>query len=1096
MLKKRILQLFMIVLLPFAAMAQVTNGTITGTVKTAEGKELEGAAITATHLPSGSVYATISKKGGVFNLPGLRTGGPYKLKIDYVGLKSEVFEDFYIALGEPFTISSILNADTKNLSEVVVATIKKKPTVDKVGVSTQIGQRQLTTLPTISRSITDFTRVTPQANGNSIAGRDARFNNVQVDGANLNNNFGLSTDFLPGGGTPISIDAIEELSVNISPFDVRQGAFTGAGINAITKSGTNTMRGSIYGLYRDETFNGTNVKGTKLTLSPSTNKTFGATLGGPIIKNKLFFFISAEADERSVPGIPWSPTGGSGAGNVSSTHRDSLQKLSNFLRTNYGYETGAFDNFDNFITKSRRLLAKIDWNINKSHKLTVKYSDLKNNEDQQLNGFSTSFSGGATFTVRNGTGTTTIGGNRVPNTRFSNRSMSFQNSNFEFENIVRTATAELNSNFSGKFSNQFLATATKIQTTRVFDGGVFPAIDILNNDGQNYMFAGTDPFSNNNQVLNDIYSVTNNFTYYAGKHTLTAGGTYEYQRVGNMFMGASQSWYLFNSLNDLITNQAPAGYSLTYSLVPGKSAVFAAELKIGQLGAYIQDEININSKFKLIAGIRADKPIYLENPAENPQITALTFTGSDGKPTNYNTGRWPTNRTLLSPRVGFRWDVYGDKKLVVRGGTGIFTGRIPFVWLTNMPSNSARVQNNVTITNLTDLQNYKFNPNPSAYQNRFPTTAGSFLPQAFVVIDPNFKFPQVWRTNIAFDKELGNGFSMSAEALFTKDVNGVLMRNLNEKAPDSRLVGSDNRPIYSATTTSLRRVYNNVNSAIVLENTNKGYSGTFTLGLTKAATKGFYGSVAYNYSIGADVSANPGSTAGAVWGNNATIGTQNSQEMYQSSFILPHRVVGNLSYRIEYAKHLATTIGVFFEIASQGSYTFTYNGDLNRDGNNSDLMYIPKDPSDIIFVAQTASGTTTARTAAEQSAAFFQFIENSPYLKSRKGQYAERNGAFLPMFQRVDVRLIQDIFTKIGARKHTLQITADILNFPNLLSNQWGDRQIVALNNPLRPTGNLVNGQPTFNMTQVNGQLLTSPIQTANSISSTWGLQLGIRYIF
>lgn len=1092
--------LLCIALMPLGILAQVTTGTITGTVKTKEGKNLEGASVTATHNPSGTVYSTIVKKSGNFNLQGLRTGGPYTIKIDYVGLNSEVINDVFIALGEPYTLSSVLTDKSDKLTEVVVTGVKRRVTVDKTGASTQISQRQLTTLPTISRSITDFTRLTPQANGNSFAGRDGRYNNIQIDGANLNNNFGLSTDALPGGGAPISLDAIEELSVNISPFDVRQGQFTGAGINAITKSGTNTLKGSVYGLYRDETFNGTKVENNTLTLTPSTNKTFGATLGGSIIKNKLFFFASFETEERSVPGIPWSPAGGSGAGNVSTTSRDSLAKLSNHLSTKFGYNTGAFDNFSNFITKSRRMLARIDWNIHKNHKLTLKYSDYDNNDDQQLNNTSISFAGGANFTVRNGMTTSSI--NSLPNSRFGRLSMSFQNSNYRFRNIVRTGTAEINSNFRNKLSNQLLFTYSKIQSTREFDGGVFPAIDILNDNAQNYMFAGTDPFSNNNDVINDVLSITNNMTYNAGKHTITGGFNYEYQRVGNMFMGASQSWYLFNSLNDLITNQAPAGYSLTYSLVPGKSAVYAADLRLGQLSFYIQDEINFSPKFKLTFGLRTDQPRYLEQPLENPQISNLTFPGKDGSPTKYTTGRWPLQKVLFSPRIGFRWDVKGDKDLIVRGGTGIYTGRIPFVWLTNMPQNSAMFQANQTVTNTTALQNYKFNPNPSAYLANFPTAAGTFVPQAFVLIDRNFKFPQVWRSNLALEKQLGNGFAMNMEVLFSRDVNAVAMRNANEKAPDTRFTGSDTRPRYSVTGNSaaalaLRRNYTNISSAIVLENTDAGYSGTFTIGFSKTATKGLFGAIAYNYSTAADITANPGSTALSVWNGNATVGTQNSQEIHFSQFIVPHRVVGNMSYRVEYAKHFATTVGMFFEVAQQGSYTFVYNGDMNGDGNNAaDLMYVPRSPSEINFVAQAASGTTTAKTAQEQSDAFFQFIENTPYLKDRRGMYAERNGALLPMFARVDLRIVQDFFAKFGNRKHTLQLTADILNFPNMLSKNWGIRDQVVMRNPLIPAGVNGAGQQTYRMTQIGGQLPTSPIQTANSILSTWGMQFGIRYIF
>ncbi|MEN9458862.1 MAG: hypothetical protein RL135_1456, partial [Bacteroidota bacterium] len=485
--------------------AQVTTSSISGVVKTADGQPIEGASLVAVHTPSGTQYSTLAKKGGVFTLPGLRTGGPYTLKITFTGLKVETVNDIYLLLGEPYVINPTLIDESKVLSEVVVNALKKKTSGDKSGgASTVINQRLLSTMPTISRSINDFTRLTPQANGTSFAGRDGRFNNTQIDGANLNNNFGLSSDPLPGGGAnPISIDAIEEVSVNIAPFDVRQSGFTGAGINAVTKSGTNTIKGTIYGLYRNQDYNGTNVGSVKLpALVKSSNKIFGATIGGAIIKNKLFYFASYEEEERSQPGITFSPRGGSGAGNVSNTSVDSLNKFANALRTKYGYDPGSFDNFPNFSTKNTKILAKIDWNINNNHKLTLKYSDLTSYNDAQLNGSS----------IPNNPSFTPAGAprslNRLPNNRFSLNSMSFSNSNFKFKDVVRTGSLELNSNFGGKFSNQFIATFSKIQATRSIDGGYFPTVDIFNNNGQNYMSAGSDPFTRNNDVKNDVFNVT------------------------------------------------------------------------------------------------------------------------------------------------------------------------------------------------------------------------------------------------------------------------------------------------------------------------------------------------------------------------------------------------------------------------------------------------------------------------------------------------------------------------------------------------------------------------------------------------------------
>ena len=483
------------VFISLLSFAQVTTSSISGTVKDKNGSGLEGATITATHIPTGTVYNTISKRGGVFNLPNVRIGGPYRLKVEFVGQKAYEVEGFSLLLGEPYDIKVDMSDDVKQITEVVVTGGKRRGAGDKTGATTNINQRLITTIPTISRSLTSFTALTPQSNGNSFAGRDGRYNNLQIDGANLNNNFGLNPSPLPGGANqPISVDAIEELSVNISPFDVWQGNFTGAGINVVTKSGTNQFKGSAYGLLRTEKMNGKNAGSVKITnISQSTSKIYGATIGGPIIKNKLFFFLSGERETRDVPGITFTPKGGSGAGNISNTPIDSLSKLSNHLRTKYNYETGAFDNFPNFITENYKLLGKIDWNLSKVHKVTLRYQELSGNDDQPLNG--SSVPNASSFLPAGGSSIT-----RLPQNRFSNNSMSFNNSNYSFKDIVRSGAFEINSSKSGTWANQFITTFTSIRATRATNGSLFPGVDIFNGAGNNYMSFGTDPFTNNNDV--------------------------------------------------------------------------------------------------------------------------------------------------------------------------------------------------------------------------------------------------------------------------------------------------------------------------------------------------------------------------------------------------------------------------------------------------------------------------------------------------------------------------------------------------------------------------------------------------------------------
>jgi outer membrane receptor protein involved in Fe transport len=1092
-------------LVSMAAFAQVTTSSISGTVKDKSGTGLEGATVTATHTPTGTVYQTISKKGGVFVIPNARIGGPYKLKVEFVGQKAYEVEGFSLALGEPYDLKVEMGDDVKQITEVVVTGGKRRGAVERTGASTNINNRLITTVPSINRSLTDFTRLTPQANGSSFAGRDPRLNNTQIDGANLNNNFGLSNDPLPGGGNqPISLDIVDEISVNVAPFDVTQGNFTGAGINVVTKSGTNRFRGSAYTFYRDETFNGEKVASTTLPAATArTNKIFGGTFGGPIIKDKLFFFAGGEYELESRPGITWTPTGGSGLNNISRVTVADLKTVSDYVRSKFGYETGGFDNFNNFETKNYKVFGRIDWNVNRIHRLTVRYNEMIGDQDIATN--ATSIPNNPNYSVPGGSGTRT----NLPQGRFSAFAMSYQNSLYAFRNIVRNAALEVNSSKGGMWANKFIATYTQNKTTRTTPSTLFPFIDIFDGAGNNYISLGREPFSNNNDVTNRIFNVTNNFNYFLGKHTFTFGGTYEQQFVGNMFMPGSQSYYMYRNINDFLNNAAPVAYSYTYSLVPDKTddngGVYSANVKAGQLGLYVQDEINVNDRLKVTLGLRVDKSIYLERPLENPTIKAFTFPNSEGKATNYSTGQWPAQKFLWSPRVGFRWDVMGDKSMIVRGGAGIFTGRFPFVFLTNMPSNSQMYQGNVTVTS--GLGSYLFNPNPNAYRGNFSSVAGGPLPTgaALVLVDKDFVFPQVARFNLAVDKRLGKGWSVTFEAIVNKDINAIIMRNANELAPDTRFTGVDGRPRYSLTgngtaAVALRRLYPVLPTAIILENTNKGGGFQLSAQVNKALGNGWSAMAAYTFTAMMDVTSNPGSTAASVWNSNPTINTQNTQELGMAQGAIPHRFIGFISYSFKYAKHFATNVSLWYEGSSQNNFSYVYQNDMNGDGNAADLMYIPRNQSEIIFVPITGA---TPYSAQAQWEAFDKFIENSS-LKKRRGQYVSRNEALYPWVHNLNAQIQQDFFiTTKGGTRHTLRLQADVINFANLINRNWGVRYL----NYQGGTGNITPlifdsadpaGAPRYRMQTVatTGQLPTKPYQLNRSISSVWGMQIGVRYLF
>jgi outer membrane receptor protein involved in Fe transport len=1098
---KRLSILLIAISASFYGFAQVTTSSMNGTVKDNNGQPLAGATITASHVPSGTNYSTLSSKDGVFNLQGLRVGGPYTVKIDFVGLKSAVFENIVLQLGEPYSVNAVLDISQQIMENVIVSGRTRRAAPEKAGMSSVINNRLLTTIPTISRSVTDFIRVTPQANGTNLGGRDARYNNITVDGANLNNNFGLSTDPLPGGGNnPVSLDAIEEVSVSLAPYDVRQGNFTGGNIAAITKSGTNTFHGTAYYYWQNQNLRGSDIAGQKASNPAFKSNVYGGSIGGPIIANKLFFFVNGEYEEKPPSaGITWTPKGGSGEGNISAVPVDSLQAVQNYLNTTYKFDPGVYDNFPAFQNTNHKILGKIDWNISSKHKLTLKYSDFKGLQD-----FLPSQSGGIA-----GTDIATYG------PKFSATAMGFGHIIYTQEDIVRSGSVELNSHLKSKMSNQSLATFTKIQSDKTHDGATFPFIDFMGatpGDKRNYISAGNEPFNgNNNKVHNDVLTVTDNFYYYVGKHSLTFGASYEYQKVGNMFMAGSQGYYLYNSVSDFVSNRAPVKFAQTYSLIPGQEAVFSAQLKIGQLGVYAQDEINVSPGLKFTIGLRMDQPIYPEQPLENPATAALSFKNLDGETIRYS-GKFPKATALFSPRAGFRWDVYGDRRLILRGGTGLFTGRIPFVYLTNIPTNSGMYQFSAKVLSTSagvDMNDFLFNPDPHAYNPNynkqlatkyptyFPTTAGTVPSTSVVFTDPDYKFPQVWKTDFGFDQQIGKTWKVTVEALYTKDINATFMYDANQKAPDATVTtGSSTREYYSST--AARKIYPSVTNAIVLSNTHKGSSFVFTTQLEKTFSKGLYGSLAYTYTYAANITENPGSQAASVYNANVTGGTLNDFELAYANFAVPHRIVGFVGYNIQYLKHLATTVSLIYEGSANGTYSYVYNGSVNNQGQNSaNLIYVPTDAtksSEILFKNNVVY-TSGTYTATQQAQIFEDYIKQDPYLSKHRGQVVERNGAKRPWYNRVDMKLLQDIFTNVGSRRHTIQISADIYNLANLINNDWGARKIYTVNNPLK-VESVTNGIPTFSITSYNGAPVNKTFINTISTSSTWSMQLGVRYIF
>lgn len=1076
--------------------AQVTTSSIAGVIKDQSNAPLEGATVSVTHLPTGSQYGTITQSNGSFNIYNMRPGGPYKIEVSYIGYETKTVDNVMLVLGETYIINGKLAESGQQIEEVQV--IGEKSFLlnsDRTGASTNINSRTLNRLPSFSRSITDFTRLAPQANGNGFAGRDGRFNNLQIDGANFNNGFGLSSDPLPGGGNqPISLDAIEEVQINVAPYDVRQTGFTGAGINAVTRSGTNEFTGSVYGFFRPKSFNGLKVGDNKLNENVRTSSVIGgARLGGPIIKNKLFFFANFEYENKESAGNTWiAARPGVEGQNVARTTAEDLELVRNHLITKYGYDPGRYENYaPTYNNKNIKALLRLDWNINNNNKLTLKYNQMSGTNDQGANANS--------------------GPNpRAKSARISLNSISFENANYSFKNTVSSLTAELNSSINNKMSNQFLATYSRIQDTRTTPGSIFPFVDIWK-DGDNYMSFGTELFSYNNDVINHNFTFTDNLSYVMGKNAFTAGVSFQTMSYGNSYLRMGTSYYRYKSVQDFINDSVPTSFGITY---PYEGQETYAKVKFGLAGIYIQDKLTLTDRLNITLGIRADMAIFLDKPLANPVVDTLKLLDKDGNQTTYTTAQWPKSVPLFSPRVGFNYDVKGDRTLQLRGGTGIFTGNIPFVWFTNMPTNAGVIQNTLEpVDNATLAKITRFDKDPYYWVNQlpasFPKQPNTKAPGSLALVDRDFKMPQVWRSNIGAEYKLGaSPLVASMDLIYTKDLVGIYQFNANRKAASSKLnYAGDNRDYW---VNSGNARYNPATGAIipVLSNTDKGYSAAATLGVSLNNWKGLSGGVFYTYTDSRDITGNPGSAAGSAWSNNYSVNDPNEQLLGYSQYAVPHRVVGNLSYRIEYADHLATTFSVFYQGSNQGRFAYTYANDINSDGVTLDLLYIPNNSSELNFADIKDSKGEVLYSIQQQKDAFDKFVAGDKGLSNSKGKYVDRNSGLMPWFNRWDVRIMQDIFTNIGKnnRRQTLQISLDIINVANLLNSKWGVyKQLNAGSDYnyglLRVSSVTPEGVPTFTMNTITDSagktvLPDSPYRDNFGVVSTWGMQLGLRYIF
>lgn len=1094
-----------------SAFAQVTTSGLNGRVSDESGAPVVGAAVVATHTESGTKYAAVSNEQGRFVINGMRAGGPYSVEVSCLGFQTVTYTDIKLQLAESFSLNASLKEDKLMLGEaIVIATPASKFSSEKTGAATNISRSEINALPTVSRSITDVTRLSPYGgNGMSFAGTDGRTANFTVDGANFNNNFGL-TDALPGGGNPISIDAIEELQVVVSPYDVRQSNFIGGGVNAVTKSGTNTFKGSAYVYHRNENMRGNKAAGVEIPTAREKDRqtVYGLTLGGPIIKNKLFFFVNAEYVSTPTTAITWRATKegkGDASKNLSYTSIADMERVSEHVLKKYGYDTGSYSDFP-ADEHNVKVLARIDWNINDANRLAVRYNYTGN-----LSWFGpnlTSMDGG----TRSGFGRTSL------------YSMAFANSMYSKNQTVHTVSVDLNTRISDNLSNQLLATFSKLDDIRGSNSDEFPFIDIQDGSGTNtqYMSLGYELFTWNNAVHNNVFNLKDDLVYYVGNHKITGGLNYEYQMADNAYMRNGTGYYRYKSVDAFIEGAAPEVVCLTYGYDGEKAP--AARVQFHQVGLYAQDEWTPLDNFKLTYGLRLDG-LFFDNGdlMTNNAIKEIAYFPKKYGYTeqHIDTGKWPNANVSVSPRVGFKWDILEDKSLSLRGGTGLFLGRLPLVFFTNMPTNSGMVQYQAQIGPSTKYL-------PSAVQDKYGNVAGVLeqfkgglvtnadgkattqalldkligmgypesissetgtVPSSISAVDPKFKMPQVWKTSLAVDYKIPTPFpfTVSAEGIFNKTVNGVTISDWSMRPVNGfvRWQGVDNRPIYPSN-------FRAATKAFVLENTNKGYgySASVTVNMRPIENLGLMAS--YTRTGSKETTGMPGNNAESAFTSITSVDGPNYLGLHNSQYVTPDRFVVSATYSDKGNNHFSL---IWESFRGGFNYSYATTNDMNGDGYNYDTIFIPTDEQVANREFRFASDSDRDR--------FMDFVHNDPYLSKNQGKYAEAYSVYNPWTNRLDFSYKHDFKFNVGKSTNTIQLSLDIKNVLNLFYHRWG---VMKQLNPdftdtygygriLKYESTDAEGYPVFSTPKkVSGN--TQSFVPVTGIGQCWYASVGIKYLF
>lgn len=1109
---KRMRSFFAVVMLVIAATvnAQVTTSSMSGKVVDQSNEAIIGATIQAIHEPSGTHYGAITNVDGRYSIQGMRAGGPYKVEVSYVGYQSVVYKSINLQLGENYVLDANLKESTELLDEVVITASKSSNMKsDRAGAVTNVDAARMSEVPTVSRSMNDIMRLTPQGanigSGFSVGGGNYRQSYVTVDGAAFNNAFGIGSN-LPAGGSPISLDALEQISVSTTPFDVRQSGFTGGAINAVTKSGTNEFKGTAYMYTSNTHLTGNKVEDYELTRNRDHSTTYGASLGGAIIKNKLFFFVNGEYQDNVQAG----PSGiaRSGANDEWSTngivHRPfentttvggrtfvGMNNISQYLSEKYNYNPGRYQGYS-LETPSYKIMGRLDWNINNNNKINFRFTHTHSKYSSNPSSSTTPFKDSIIYPggVDGSAGKSSSG-------RTANAGMYFESSRYMQEQNFTSIASEWNSKW-GAINNALRFTYSYQNEPRTYEGGTFPTVDILD-QGSLYASFGPDPFTEGNLRQVKTFVITDEFNFSSGIHNFMGGIQFESNKAVNGFMQAGSGYYVYSSWDDFVNNRAPAAFGVTYSNT-GDGSQFLANMKYQQLSFYLQDQMNITDNFRLTAGVRFELPIYPELKNNyNKNFAQIDFDGY-----HYATDQLPSSYQLTaSPRIGFNWDLTGERKYVLRGGSGYFIGRLPFVWLVSAVGNANCGQS----TYYYEQKDAKYGQ-PSFHTSvadmlkdpnlNLPAATDPAAPSGATIIDRDLKMNATWKSSLAFDAKLPGDIDFTLEGIFSKEFNPATVTNLGRKFKgEQEIAPGDVRRMFE---------YSNANKTDAYYITNAGNSAYYyslTASLAKTFDFGLHLSASYTRSYAKSYGDGIGDQVNSAYYNNRySVNGNNDTETGYGTYVSPNRVLASAAYRIKYAKNFASSLSLIYEGMNMGyaggysaaRYSYTFTGNIVGDYGSNNLLYIPAsrealDKWNFADYTDSKTGEVTY-SAKEQRDDFWAYINEDSYLKGRKGKYAERGGAIMPWHHQLDLKFNQDFFLNVGGKRNTLQFGVDIKNFLNLLNSDWGIYKTVNNTSLLSYKGGAYQFQKN------GGKKLTDTYSNLNSFNSTYSIQFSVRYIF